>query len=176
LQTQDTVKIRGAVTLVSGAYSYDEVEGFEVLSTPSATSFTYELPSDPGMNAAGSPIFFETTDPVKTGSVSNPQDLDAEFDTGGAAHGFQAGALVSVFGVTVGGSIINPYNGVFKIQSVPDATKFTYKLQSTPLGSPGGNPSCASAVATPLVADGTTATFRTIFPHGFVLGHDVTGS
>jgi hypothetical protein len=180
----DKVKIRGAVAGYSYTNPYTEDPndaGFTVLSTPTDTSFTYALASDPGMNAGGSPIFFKVGDPnpVKTGSVSSQADpllgLVAVFDTAPVAHDFEVGALISVFGVTVGGSIDNPYNGVAKILAKTNTT-FTYKLQSTPLGSSGGpdnDPSCAPAVATPLVSSNTTATFRTVFPHGFVSGQGV---
>lgn len=186
LQINDTVKIRGAVTFVTSVgYTYTNPyngDSFQVLSSPAptATSFSYLLASDPGMNAAGSPIFLKSTDPNPfTGSVASQTDpllgLVAVFDTASVAHNFQVGALISVFGVMVGGSIGNPYNGVVKVLAKTNTT-FTYKLLSTPLGSPGGpdnNPSCAPAVATPLVASGTTATFRTVFAHGFVSGQGV---
>lgn len=180
LQINDTVKIRGAVTFVTGVgYTYTNAyngDSFQVLSSPAptATSFSYLLASDPGMNAAGSPIFFKTTapDPVKNGSVANPQNLDAVFDSSPNAHEFEIDDLVSVFGVAVNGSIDNPFNGV-AIVTAKTATTFTYKLVSAPSGSPGGSPCCAKAVATPLIADGTTATYRTVFPHGFAAGQGV---
>jgi hypothetical protein len=94
-------------------------------------------------------------------------------------------SLISLWGASVNGSFVNPYNNVVEV-TASDSRSFTFVLlkevsvfepPDISLGDPGinaaGAPMCAPAVATPITVEGTTAKFHTVFPHNVYFGRGV---
>jgi hypothetical protein len=99
------------------------------------------------------------------------------------AHGFAKGDVVSIFGAQAAGTFFNSFNGVYLVADVPtfphdgngNPTSLTYGMPSDPGDNAAASPApmCGKQVATPLTANGLTASFNTIGPHALSVGQGV---
>jgi hypothetical protein len=126
-----------------------------VSGVPDATDFTYTDPNSGLADATGGTATSAAA-PAAVISSATSSGTTATITTA-AAHGFTAGQVVSVAGVSVAG-----YNGTFTIASVPSSTSFTYTTSGSDLaGGSGGSATLTSPLAGPQrsMVDGITYTF-----------------
>jgi hypothetical protein len=174
----DVVYVFGVLAAGTASNPFNGV--FQVASVPNSTSITYNMIADPGADAATSPTpmcvkqdlshpMFSATSLMR-GGVGNSV---ATFVTS-VAHGFSQDDVVSIFGVLAAGTFFNPFNGVYRVDFI-NSTTFSYNMPVDPGADAATSPApmCGKQVATPLTANGQTATLNTIGPHGLSVGQGV---
>jgi hypothetical protein len=174
LETNAQVVISGA--LLNGSFAND-FNGSFTITKLNNHQFSYDMAGDPGGNAGGSPVLGAVIAAQSvTRASSNPASSSSRLAvfTAASAHGLSPGEFISVFGVKIGGSIDNPYNGVFQVLDVgtPNANSFRYWMEANPGNSADANTgSCGRQVCSPIfrITD-TSFTLHSVEPHGFALG------
>ncbi len=174
---------------------------FEVLTTPSTTTFTYTNPTA-GLAASGGGTvqgsgIQAVSAPGAGGTITAASHAVSTVTiTTIAAHNLKVGQAVTISGLSVAG-----YNGTFQVASVPSATTFTYTtlaglIPFAPLNgsfsiaaSPGGATQSVPVAASPNGAlqtfaiaasptgateTGNTVTITTTGNHHFLVGESVT--
>lgn len=119
----------GQETVIFGATQTGYNGRAAVLSTPSATTFTYTVSGTPTTPATGS-IALAT--PRATALTALSRTGGTATATTAAAHGLNAGQAVRILNASVAA-----YNDTFNIVSVPTATTFTFALAGGPDSSTG---------------------------------------
>lgn len=160
-------KVALRVTLTIGASSYDVTQKFDYVPNANGGTGTYDLSKVRGDIGDGFFVIskasaievpdtrshfyeFDGYLSLPAGALvdipPNPIAILTAAETGntvtiktGRPHGFSVAQAVTVAGVTVPNMAQVDYNGTFAIASVPDATSFTYTLQTAglPPGSGG---------------------------------------
>lgn len=109
-----TVEVVNVGSGLNGAY--------EVASTPSSTTLTYNL--------AGSNIASGAASSTTAAVVGRQITLNTATLTTFAAHGFSVGDVVQITAVDATSAQVAIYNGAFEILTVPSASTFTYSTFS----------------------------------------------
>ena len=170
--------IVGDSVTVTGAVQSDYNGTKTVLTTPTATTFTFAVNDFPPFPATGS---YTASAPGTPNSVTLARAGTTVTATS-TAHGYANGDTISIAGANQGG-----YNGSFVIVGVT-ANTFTYQVIETPVSPAGGgtvkknSPPAAPTFSIDTVANSgviraagsVTVTVKTTAAHGYAVNNQVT--
>lgn len=129
----------------AGVTGYDG--SYRVVTVPTATTFTYTMvSSDLAPAGAGGTVYTSALVASTMIDSATSASFNSDAKTGLATlttvtnHGLSAGQTVEISGVSVAGSGVNAYNGVFSVAQTPTATTFqvTYAAPAALADGSGG--------------------------------------